>query len=88
MPNNIGGISLDKIEELKHKSLNKEIYNEYLRLHRVQRLKKDKDKKIKVKYQLMNEKLKEIKPDPKKKTTPTDEEKPEPPIDYEFAVGM
>lgn len=60
---------MDKIEELKHKSLNKEIYNEYLRLHRVQRLKKDKDKKIKVKYQLMNEKLKEIKPDPKKKTT-------------------
>jgi hypothetical protein len=32
------GISAEKIEEIKIKSINKEIYNDYLKLRRVKRL--------------------------------------------------
>ncbi|CAD8117028.1 unnamed protein product [Paramecium sonneborni] len=82
--------SLDKIDDLK--LTNKEIYNEYLKGHRAQRIKKDKEKMIKLKFTQMTEKLNQIKNESlllqKKKQQTTEEEKPEPPIDYEFVVGM
>ncbi|CAD8106047.1 unnamed protein product [Paramecium primaurelia] len=83
-------LSMDKIEEMKKH--NKEKYNEYLKQHREQRIKKDKDSQIKLKFKQMTERMNQIKNESlilkKKKQQTTVEDKLDPPIDYEFAVGM